>query len=148
MLGDPDTLRFVGGTVATREESWRKLLAGPGLWLLLGFGYWSVEEKESGAYLGQIGFADFKRDMTPSIEGIPEMGWMLSPRAQGRGLATEAVLGALAWADRGGLAGREVVAIIDAANLASIRVAGKAGFSIREDATYKEAPILLFRRRR
>jgi RimJ/RimL family protein N-acetyltransferase len=76
------------------------------------------------------------------------MGWMLAPQAQGRGLATEAVLGALGWADAGGLAEREIVAIIDAANLASIRVAEKAGFTIREDATYKDAPILLFRRRR
>jgi RimJ/RimL family protein N-acetyltransferase len=148
MLGDAEAVRFVGGQVMSREESWRKLLVGPGLWLLLGFGYWAVEEKATGAYLGQIGFADFKRDMTPSVEGLPEMGWMLAPQVQGRGYATEAVLGALAWADGGGLPGREIVAIIDAANLASIRVAEKAGFSLREDATYKDAQILLFRRRR
>jgi RimJ/RimL family protein N-acetyltransferase len=104
-----------------------------------------VEEKESGAYLGQIGFADFKREMSPSIEGIPEMGWMMAPQAQGRGIATEAALGALAWAETA-LAGREVVAIIDEANAASIRVAEKVGFTTREPATYKDAPILIFRR--
>jgi RimJ/RimL family protein N-acetyltransferase len=86
--------------------------------------------------------------MTPSIEGIPEMGWLLAPHAHGRGIATEAILAALDWADRGGLPGPEIVAIIDAANLASIRVAEKAGFSTREDATYNNAPIQLFRRRR
>jgi RimJ/RimL family protein N-acetyltransferase len=148
MLADPEAVRFVGGQIASREESWRKLLVGPGLWAVLGFGYWAVEEKETGTYLGQVGFADFKRDIEPAVEGIPEMGWMLAPRAQGRGIATEAVTGALAWADGGGLPGREIVAIIDAANLASIRVAEKAGFTVREDATYKDAPILLFRRRR
>jgi RimJ/RimL family protein N-acetyltransferase len=148
MLGDPEVMRFVGGQALNREESWRKLLAGPGMWHLLGYGYWSVEEKESGAYFGQIGFADFKRGMTPSIEGIPEMGWLLAPHAHGRGIATEAILAALDWADRGGLPGPEIVAIIDAANLASIRVAEKAGFSTREDATYNNAPIQLFRRRR
>ncbi len=145
LLGDPETVRFLGGQVATREETWRKLLAGPGLWLLLGYGYWAVEEKATGAYLGQIGFADFKRAMSPSIEGLPEMGWMLAPQAQGRGIATEAARGALGWADTA-LKGREIVAIIDAANLASIRVAEKAGFSVREEANYKDAPILLFRR--
>jgi RimJ/RimL family protein N-acetyltransferase len=148
MLGDAEAVRFVGGQVMSREESWRKLLVGPGLWLLLGFGYWAVEEKATGAYLGQIGFADFKRDMAPSVEGLPEMGWMLAPQVQGRGYATEAVLGALAWADGGGLAWHEIVAIIDAANLASIRVAEKAGFALRETATYKDAQVLLFRRRR
>jgi RimJ/RimL family protein N-acetyltransferase len=146
MLGDPEAVRFIGGHVLGREESWRKLLAGPGMWLLLGYGYWTVEEKESGAYLGQIGFADFKRAVTPSIEGLPEMGWMLAPQAQGKGIATEAALGALGWAD-GALGRREIVAIIDEANFASIRVAEKAGFSSREPATYKDAPILIFRRR-
>jgi RimJ/RimL family protein N-acetyltransferase len=145
MLGDPETVRFLGGQVASREETWRRLLCGPGLWLLLGFGYWSVEEKESGAYLGQIGFADFKRDMSPSIEGTPEMGWMMAPQAQGRGIATEAALGALAWADTA-LAGRDIVAIIDEANAASIRVAEKTGFTTREPATYKDERLLIFRR--
>ena len=147
MLGEPESVRFLGGQPLAREESWRKLLTGPGLWMLLGYGYWAIEEKATGTYLGQIGFADFKRAMTPSIEGIPEMGWMLVPGAQGKGIATEAARGALAWADTGPIAGRDIVAIIDQNNLASIRVAEKLRFSIREDATYKDAPILLFRRR-
>ena len=41
----------------------------------------------------------------------------------------------------------ELTAIIDHANSASIRVAEKSGFSIREEARYRGAPILLFRRR-
>lgn len=146
MLADPAIVRFLGGQIASREETWRKLLSLHGLWPMLGFGYWAVEEKSSGTYLGQLGFADFKRGMSPSIEGLPEMGWMLGPHAQGRGIATEAALGALHWADQA-LPGREIVAIIDQANLASIRVAEKAGFGEREPATYKDEPILLFRRR-
>lgn len=145
MLGDPDFVRFLGGHVHSREEAWRKLLAAPGLWALLGYGYWAIEQRADGAYLGQIGFADFKRAMTPSIEGRPEMGWLLAASSQGRGLATEAVLAALDWADEA-LAGEEIVAIIDPDNHASIRVAEKAGFSQREEARYRDEPILLFRR--
>jgi RimJ/RimL family protein N-acetyltransferase len=146
MLGDPDVMRFVGGQALSREETWRKLLCGPGLWALIGYGYWTLEDKASGAYLGQIGFADFKRGMTPSIEGIPEMGWMLAPAAHGRGIASEAGAAALAWADGVGLVGREIVAIIDPGNLPSIRVAEKLGFSVREPARYRDDDILLFRR--
>ena len=145
MLGDPEVMRFVGGKPHAREEAWRRLLMGPGLWPLLGFGYWTVERREDGAYLGQVGFADFKREMTPSIEGMPEMGWLLSPAAQGQGIATEAVGAALTWADEA-LRGREFVAIIDSGNAPSIRVAEKAGFSVCEEALYKGEPILLFRR--
>ena len=121
------------------------MLAGPGLWTMLGYGYWVAERREDGAYLGQIGFADFKRDMRPSIEGLPEMGWIFAPQAQGQGYASEAVAGALGWADEA-LKAREIVAIISHANAPSIRVAEKGGFSLREEAVYKGEPILLFRR--
>lgn len=144
-MADPGVVRHLGGTPFSREDTWRKMLASPGLWALLGYGYWAIERREDGAYLGQAGFADFKRDMAPAIEGIPEMGWIMAPRAQGQGYATEAVLAGLAWADAA-LGRREIVAIISHANGPSIRIAEKAGFSVREEATYKSEPILLFRR--
>jgi RimJ/RimL family protein N-acetyltransferase len=144
-MSDPEVVRFLGGVPQTREETWRKVLGSPGLWALLGYGYWVAERREDGAYLGQIGFADFKRDMSPSIENIPEMGWIMARQAQGQGYATEAVLAALAWADRA-LGGGEIVAIISHENAASIRIAEKAGFTGREEAVYNGEPILLFRR--
>jgi RimJ/RimL family protein N-acetyltransferase len=144
-MGDPEVVRHLGGTPFSREETWRRLLCAPGLWALLGYGYWAVERREDGAYLGQVGFADFKRDMQPSIEGIPEMGWIFAPYAQGQGYATEAVLGGLRWANEA-LAGREIAAIIDPDNGPSIRVAERGGFTCREEASYRGAPILLFRR--
>jgi RimJ/RimL family protein N-acetyltransferase len=144
-MADPGVVRHLGSSPFSREDTWRKILASPGLWALLGYGYWVVERREDGAYLGQIGFADFKRDMRPSIEGIPEMGWIVAPQAQGRGYATEAVLAALAWADEA-LGGREIVAIINPDNAASIRIAEKGGFGLREEAVYKGEPIMLFRR--
>ena len=144
-MADPGVVRHLGGSPFSREDTWRKILASPGLWSLLGYGYWVAERREDGAYLGQIGFADFKRDMVPNIEGIPEMGWIMAPQAQGQGYATEAALAALGWADRA-LGRREIVAIISHDNAASIAVAAKAGFSLREEAVYKGEAILLFRR--
>lgn len=142
---DPEAVRFVGGKVATREETWRKLATIPGMWALFGFGYWVVERKSDGEVIGQAGFADFKRDMTPSLEGVPEMGWSFARHAWGQGYASEAGTAALGWADEA-LPGREIVAIIDADNLASVRVAEKLGFARREEGVYRDAPILVFRR--
>ena len=146
-MGDPEVVRHLGGTPFSREDTWRRLLCAPGLWNLLGYGYWVVAARDDGRYLGQLGFADFKREMTPAIEGRPEMGWIFTPAAQGQGYATEAGLAALAWADEV-LQAPEITAIIDAANIASIRVAEKCGFNENEPATYRGEPILLFRRRR
>lgn len=144
-MAQAEVVRHIGGQPLSREDTWRRLLCSPGLWVLLGYGYWVVERLEDGAYLGQIGFADFKRDMDPSIEGLPEMGWIFAPEAQGRGYATEAATAALAWADSA-LEAREIVAIIDPANASSIRVAEKAGFAARSEARYRGETILLFRR--
>ena len=61
---------------------------------MLDYGFWVVTDKVSGAFLGEVGFADFKRDLTPPL-GVPEIGWALMPHAHGKGLATEAVQAAL-----------------------------------------------------
>ena len=144
-LADPDVVRHLGGTPLSREDSWRRLLTASGLWPLFGYGYWAVERREDGAWLGQVGFGDFHRDMTPPIVGLPEMGWVFAPEGQGQGYATEAVVAALAWADEV-IRAPEIVAIIAPENAASIRVAEKTGFEDRSEARYRDEPILLFRR--
>src|SRR5262249_10827274 len=103
------------------------LLAYVGHWSLLGFGYWAVEEKASEAYVGDIGFANFKRDVEPSIGEAPEAGWALAPRAHGKGYATEALARALAWGEAR-FSGARTVCLIHPDNLASLRVAEKTGF--------------------
>ena len=128
-----------------REDAWRKLLCVAGLWPILGYGYWAVERREDGRFIGQVGFADFKRDMTPSIEGLPEMGWLFAADTFGNGYASEAVRAGLGWIDQA-MAPAQTVAIIDEANHASIRVAEKAGFARREEGVYRGEPILVFRR--
>lgn len=144
MLGDALVMTHLGGPLI-REEAWRKMLGIAGMWSIFGYGYWAVERREDGRFIGQIGFADFKRAMTPSIEGVPEMGWLFAADTFGRGYASEAVVAGLDWIDRT-LAPTETVAIIGEANLASIRVAEKAGFNRREPGTYRNESLLVFRR--
>lgn len=144
MVGDADTMRHISGA-QPREDAWRRVLSGPGLWHMLGYGYWVVERLEDGVVLGQAGLADFKRDMEPSIEGLPELGYVFAAHAHGQGYASEAVAAILQWSDAT-LGAEQLTAIISAENAPSIRVAERAGFSIREEATYKGEPILLFRR--
>jgi len=145
MMGDARVMIHLGGEPLPREESWRKLLCGAGLWGLFGYGYWAVERRADKVMIGQIGFADFKRAIEPKIENIPEMGWLFAAEAGGQGYATEAGRAALDWIDAA-LSPKDVAAIIGTANAASIRVAEKLGFAEREEARYRGEPILLFRR--
>ena len=144
-MGDAEVVRFLGGTPFSREDTWRRLAMSTGLWPMLGYGYWAVERKAEGDLIGQVGFADFKRELRPAIEGLPEMGWIFAAHVHGEGYASEAVRAGLDWADAN-LPGREIPAIIDPDNSASIRLAERVGFGPPEQALYKGAPILLFRR--
>jgi RimJ/RimL family protein N-acetyltransferase len=138
-------MRHIGAQTHPREDAWRRMLCGPAMWMLLGYGYWAVERRHDRALIGQLGFADFKRDMTPSIEQLPELGYVFAADAHGRGYASEGVAAALDWADAT-IKHEQIVAIIDEDNSSSIRVAEKAGFNAREVAVYRGGEVLLFRR--
>ena len=74
-----------------------------------------------------------------------ETGWALSPKAHGRGLATEAVSAALKWADQQFPTLRKTC-IIDIGNHASIRVAEKHGFQEFWRTTYHGNHVIMFER--
>ncbi|MFE0753011.1 GNAT family N-acetyltransferase [Inquilinus sp. NPDC058860] len=144
MWADPGVTRFIGGRPSTPEESWARLLRYGGLWSLLGFGYWAVRDRATGRFVGEVGFADFRRGLGPDFDGAPEGGWILAPWAQGRGLAGEAVRAALAWADARGWA--RSVCIIDPDNAPSLRLAGACGYREIGRITYKDHPVVLLER--
>jgi RimJ/RimL family protein N-acetyltransferase len=145
MWAEPGVVRFIGGKPLTREEAWARVLRYVGHWALLGFGLWAVEERESGAYVGDVGFANFQREIQPALPDVPEMGWVLSMRAHGKGYATEAVQAATAWGDvRFG--GSPTVCLIHPENRASVRVAEKCGFRESLRTTYKDQPTVVFTR--
>lgn len=142
---DPVVVRYIGGRPSTRQEAWLRLLRYPGLWCVLGYGYWAIEEKSSGRCIGDIGYADFRREIEPSLEGMPELGWVLAADSHGKGYASEALAAVLAWG-QAHLGDHTAVCIIDPDNAASIRLAEKAGFALRQQTTYMGDPVLLFTR--
>ncbi|NNN06622.1 MAG: GNAT family N-acetyltransferase [Elusimicrobia bacterium] len=147
MWADPAVTRHIGGQPSTEPQTWARMTSYRGHWELMGFGYWALEEKETGLYVGELGFADFKRDLEPSIKGIPEAGWALVSSRHGRGYATEALRAIVSWADRH-LAAARTVCIIGPAHSASIRVADKCGYRRLQDARYRGEPTILFGRDR
>jgi RimJ/RimL family protein N-acetyltransferase len=143
MWGDPGVTRHVGGRPFTEEEVWARVMRYVGHWALLGFGYWAIEEKQTGRFVGEAGFADFHRDIEPTLADMPELGWVLAPAAQGRGFATVAARAAVAWGDqRFGQA--KTVCLIHPENTASIRDAVKVGYKELQATHYKGHPALLF----
>jgi RimJ/RimL family protein N-acetyltransferase len=145
MWADPTVTRHIGGKPFSEEETWARFLRYAGHWLLLGFGYWAIEEKDTGSFVGELGFADYKRGIEPSLQGVPELGWALVSTAHGKGYATEAVRAAVAWGEAH-FASARTVCIIHPENLASIRVAEKCGYKEFQRTTYKGHPTIIFDR--
>ena len=100
MWSDADVVRFIGGRPFSREEVWARLLRYAGMWAVMGHGFWAIEEKASSQLIGEVGIMEARRDIEPSFEGEPEVGWALMPAAHGKGYAAEAVGAALGWGDK------------------------------------------------
>lgn len=145
MWGDPEVVRFISGKPSTREESWARMLRYPGHWSLLGYGFWLIEEKESGRFVGEGGFADFMRAIEPPFDA-PEQGWALAPWAQGKGYAYEAMRAAIDWGEAH-FKRRDFVCMISPGNEPSLKLADKLGYREYARTDYKGEPAVLLRRR-
>ena len=145
LWSDPAVTRYITGDPLGMEAAWSRLLRLQGHWQALGYGPWIVEDRHTGAFIGEVGFRDYKRNTTPSFAGTPELGWVLRSDLHGKGFATETVLAALAWADAHFDEDR-TVCIVSVDHAASIRVAEKVGYKKAADATYNAKPVILFER--
>ncbi|SRR5579885_1341022 len=146
MWANPDVVRFISGKPQTEEEAWARFLRVTGQWHLLGFGFWTIERKDTGRRIGEAGFVEGRRAIEPSLIGIPEIGWGIEPAEHGKGYAHEAAKAALDW----GIAhfgGRPIRCIIAPENAPSIRLAQKLGFRELLRTTYHGEPTIMFERR-
>lgn len=132
VFGDAEVMRF-GSGVQTRAwvETWLSDrladYAGDS-----GIGVWAVTERATGAVMGYCGLFHF-----PDVAGAAEteIGYRLARRYWGRGYATEAAQGVLAYGFHGvGL--QRLISIIDPSNVRSIRVAEKLGMRYEKDVMF------------
>ncbi len=111
--------RFMGGPMS-RAQCWEAFGKAMAHWRSRGFGDWSIERRDTGAYIGNVSLA--------WAEGwpAPELSWSLLKTATGEGFATEAA-GALRDHAFDTLRMRSVVSFINDENAASTAVARRLG---------------------
>jgi RimJ/RimL family protein N-acetyltransferase len=124
-MADPDTVRYLGTEPMNRAQAWRSLALALGHWAIRGFGFFSLEHKESGAWIGRVG------PWHPEGWVGREVGWTIHPAHLNRGYATEAgqasidyAFATLGWA--------QVIHVIMEGNEASMAVARKLGSELIE----------------
>jgi RimJ/RimL family protein N-acetyltransferase len=141
----PAFYRYLTPEPMPAEEIWKLLLRSAGHWAVMGFGFWAVEEKASGRFVGGVGFLHLKRDLEPPLGDAPEIGWVLDPAVHGLGYASEAVEAALAWGSSH-FGPVRTVCIIHPDNQPSLRLAAKFGYHEYARSPYHGEPIVLLER--
>ncbi|MGC8640680.1 MAG: GNAT family N-acetyltransferase [Isosphaeraceae bacterium] len=141
MCGDPEVMKYLGGTTMSRADAWRNMAIILGHWQLRGFGLWAVELRESGQFVGRVGC--WRPEGWPGVE----LAWSLGRRFWGNGYATEAARTALDVAFTH-LGQSHVISMIHRENEASIRVAGRLGMRREGSAELLGHPVVVYGIRR
>ncbi len=145
MWSDPLVTAYIGGKPSTEQQAWSRFLQYVGHWSLMGFGYWAIEEKSTHTFIGEAGFANFHREIDPTMKDAPEIGWALASSAHGKGFATEALRSIISWGDEH-FASPRTVCLIDVENLPSIGLARKIGFTEFQQSMVNGRPTIFFER--
>ena len=82
-MSDPVATEYIGGTVSA-PHAWRALCMILGHWRLRGYGFFTVEDKVSGAWVGRVG------PWYPHGWVAPEIGWSITRAHWGKGYGPEA----------------------------------------------------------
>ncbi|MFN7268108.1 MAG: GNAT family N-acetyltransferase [Cereibacter sp.] len=108
------------------NAAWRVWASEVGQWPLMGYGPFSVDDSASGQYLGEVGI------YRPQGYPEPELGWFVTPAAEGRGIAAEAARRVMHWA-RATFGWDHLVNYITPGNTRSVALARRLGgtFSAR-----------------
>lgn len=144
---DPEVVRFIGGVPRSRDrcrEAWEKNLMS---WKDNGFGNWVIEERGSGAVIGQVGFFYGERGLGSDFDASPECGWVITPAFAGKGYGSEAVLAAHRRMDDCSGGTLRTVCMIEVGHEASLHLARKAGYREMRRAEYQGAQLILMERK-
>jgi RimJ/RimL family protein N-acetyltransferase len=130
---DPVARQYIS-PVADRRTAWREFTSMMGQWTITSAGWWGIELRDTGEFVGMVGA--FIREHAPHDL---ELGWSIYRAFWRRGIASEAAKAARDWAFTARNAPR-VVAHIASGNAASIRVSENLGMRYDREVDFYGGP--------
>lgn len=143
ILSDPQVMQYSIRGVCDEQATAQFIDWCLGCYASHGMGPWALEDKASAELVGFCGVAP------ETVAGVEEagLGYRLATRYWNRGLASEAARGVIDHVFAAGQV-ESLVAIIEPAHGASLRVAEKVGFSEFEALEFHARPVRLYRLQR
>ena len=124
-MADPDTVRYLTIKPMDEAQAWRNMAMVMGHWQIRGYGFFSVEERATGEWVGRVG------PWYPKGWPQPEVGWTIAPDHLRKGYAKEAGQASIDYAFRE-LGWTSVVHMILEGNVASEATARALGSRLIE----------------
>lgn len=139
LLGDPQVMRYYP-RAKSRDEVQRWIDWSRANYAKFGFGLWVIEDRTTGAFIGDCGLTWQNVDG----EDVLEVGYHVLPKHSGQGLASEAAAACLRFGFENTDAPM-ITAIINPDNTASRRVAERIGMTVwRTTQEPNGAPIVVY----
>jgi RimJ/RimL family protein N-acetyltransferase len=129
ILQQKDILRYFPNQVAPSiDKVQRYIRHHQDHWQVHGWGHWAVASQKTGAVLGWVGL-EYLEDVQET-----EVAYLLSNRAWGRGLASEAASATVRYGfEQAGL--QKIIGLVHPENIASARVLQKSALSFHQRVT-------------
>jgi RimJ/RimL family protein N-acetyltransferase len=137
LYADPEVMRYIPYGVLGKAGLDRVLEKYARVEAEHGFTFRAIVERSTGRFVGDVGFGVYE------ATGEPELGYSLARSAWGHGYATEAASACVAHLDA-----PRVVALVDAENEASLRVAERIGMERQGTVDAHGRPHVLFAKER
>lgn len=137
-VANEEMMRYLGGQTTDRSGAWRQIATLVGHWAMRGHGFWALEEKETGDFVGRVGVWE--------PEGWPatEVGWSIMPQHHRKGFAAEAGYASAKWGfETLGL--ESIISVIHPDNVASIGVAKKIGETFDHTTELLGMPVHIYK---
>lgn len=149
LMGNKDVMKYIGGETLDAETVWIKILARKGHWDYFGYGCFTIRDKVTNEFFGEIGISHFKRDIdAPYSPRYVEASWTLTPSSQGKGVGKEALLALVEWDEKNNVTKSDWLAIIEPPNKASSGLAQKVGFELaKENLKWHDVTINIWLRK-
>jgi len=141
MNRDPDVMEFSLGNGCASVEEERQLIHEhiTGYYQKYGFGFWAVVLRETEELIGRCGLL---LQMVDDISEV-EIAYRFAKEYWNRGFATEAVIAVKDKAFNE-LNINRLISIIDSRNVASQRVAIKAGLTLEKTTVYRGKAVQIY----
>lgn len=139
VLADAEVMQYSTVGVHTEEQICEYITNCKNQYDLNGYGHWAIYHASTDEFIGVCGLNKHKVD----ADEVIHINYRLATAQQGKGYAIESTLGVLDFA-RKSLKLKVVHALIEPANISSVKVINRAGFQLIKSAVFRSFEIDIY----